>query len=458
MKRILGWIVAIALALPCAASAQWGGLYNYKAGGGLTIGNPVVSGAANSVLFQDSSQNLATSTNFLYSESSGPRLQVGSGSGTSQGWIIGYQQNTFGGIWATSVTPTSTNYTLAESGGVTALNSNTASGSVGLYITGTAKLTIAGTAGAGPSITAGTATTDVAALSVTRTNNNAAVATGVNFTFTDTTSAAGFLPLSILGGSAGTTNLFSLGKTGAGTFGASVGAGTTGKLFREDSGGHGTFILTNTTGDVALVSLTNGSGKGAITVPSDGVLGFASGTANAYDTFDTALYRGGANQIIAAGKQSTGSGAATSRAEINKAVTAIANNTATDLATVTVPNGAHSAGGKFTIKCSAGAGGAIGANEFTAINEYDFVVARTAGVNAVATLSAALLTTTTASVAGGATPTLAGSLSAISGAVGATNTFTIKATVNALTGSSTNHTCFLYGTLLNDNASGVTIL
>ncbi len=70
-------------------------------------------------------------------------------------------------------------------------------------------------AGTGLAIAAGTATTDVAAFSLTRTNNNAAVATGVKWTFTDTTSAAGFLPFQILGGSAGTTNLFSVSKLGA---------------------------------------------------------------------------------------------------------------------------------------------------------------------------------------------------------------------------------------------------
>ena len=70
------------------------------------------------------------------------------------------------------------------------------------------------TAGQGLIMAAGTATTDVAALSLTRTNNTAAVATGVKWTFTDTTSAAGFLPFQILGGAAGTTNLLRVDKSG----------------------------------------------------------------------------------------------------------------------------------------------------------------------------------------------------------------------------------------------------
>lgn len=77
-----------------------------------------------------------------------------------------------------------------------------------------AGLTWPGTAGATLVLAGGTAVTDVAAFSLTRTNNDASVATGVKWTFTDTSSAAGFLPFQILGGAAGTTNLISVGKTG----------------------------------------------------------------------------------------------------------------------------------------------------------------------------------------------------------------------------------------------------
>ena len=69
-------------------------------------------------------------------------------------------------------------------------------------------------AGTGLFVGAGTATTDVAAFSLTRTNNNAAVVKGIDIVYTDTLSAAGFLPLSIKGGSAGTTNLFKVNKSG----------------------------------------------------------------------------------------------------------------------------------------------------------------------------------------------------------------------------------------------------
>ncbi len=203
-------------------------------------------------------------------------------------------------------------------------------------------------------------------------------------------------------------------------------------------------------GDTPFVSLSSG-GSYSFSASSPGNF-------TALNTTDTSINRAGPNQLVFSGQAlgSSAGGLTTSRVEINKNVAAIANNTATATLTVTIPNGNHSAGGKIILKGAAGAGGAIGADEFTALIEYDWSVARTTGVNAVATLSTALLTAITSSVAGGATPTISAALSAISGAVGAVNTFTFNVTINALTGSSTNHTCFTYLTGLNDNSSGVT--
>lgn len=75
-------------------------------------------------------------------------------------------------------------------------------------------LAFSATAGAGPTLAGGTATTDVAALSVTRTNNNAAVETGVKVTFTDASSSASFKPLEILCGTGAATNCFTVDKSG----------------------------------------------------------------------------------------------------------------------------------------------------------------------------------------------------------------------------------------------------
>ena len=188
-------------------------------------------------------------------------------------------------------------------------------------------------------------------------------------------------------------------------------------------------------------------------------LGWAAGgfgaSTHALGSPDTTIGRAGANAIIYSGG-SVVAGAATSTTEIRKAVTAIADNVATATLTVTIPNGAHSGVVYVTLIGSLGAGGTIGANEATGSNTYLIPVTRTTGVNAVAGISAAL-GTASSSVAGGATITVTGALSAISGAVGVANTFTINITVARGTGTSTNHTALCYARVQNANASGITI-
>ncbi len=186
--------------------------------GGMTVGNAVTGGGANRVLYEDASQNLAASASLLYSDTgsfgSGPQLQVGSGATTAAGWKFGTLSSAVPAMWPTNVTASGTNYVFAytaTAGGTVILNG---AGAVSLSPNNVEKMSVAAVAGQGPLITAGTAGTDVAALSVTRTNNNAAVATGVKFAFTDTTSAAGFLPFQVLGGAAAATNLLSVSKAG----------------------------------------------------------------------------------------------------------------------------------------------------------------------------------------------------------------------------------------------------
>ena len=150
------------------------------------------------------------------------------------------------------------------------------------------------TAGLGLQIAAGTATTDVAALSITRTNNNAAVATGVKITFTDTTSASGFLPFQILGGSAGTTNLLSIGKSGIiGLNGGGTITPLGGILYIQASSGGSTF---------AQIS------DGLYNTVAAGVFGWASNT-NGGSAPDTGISRSAAG-IVAFGTGSSGNGQA----------------------------------------------------------------------------------------------------------------------------------------------------
>ena len=149
-------------------------------------------------------------------------------------------------------------------------------------------------------------------------------------------------------------------------------------------------------------------------------------------------------------------GAVTGSTELLKTVSAIANNTGTPVLTVTIPNAAHSAKVHVELTGSLGAGGAIGANEATGTINYDFAVARTAGVNAVTTASTAY-GSAAANVAGATTITITAAASAISGAVGASNSFTVNVTIARGGGASTNHTCLVDAKVVNANATGVTI-
>lgn len=194
-------------------------------------------------------------------------------------------------------------------------------------------------------------------------------------------------------------------------------------------------------------------GNNAITVGS-GVLisplGLYLGASN-----DAAALRFAANGIVY-GNAAVANGAATTRAELNKAVSAIANAVATDVLTVTIPNAAHSATLLVRVIGSLGAGGAIGANEATATNSYVIAITRTPGVATTAVASSAFGAAATA-VAGAATVTATAAVTAMSGAVGAQQTFTVQVTISRSGGSSTNHTCLVYAELMNANVTGITI-
>ena len=252
----------------------------------------VIGGGAGTAPFTDG-------TNLLYTTASGPRLQVGSGGGASAGLIMGYSgASGYGDLWSTAVgTLTQSNYLLAGNGSDLLLNAPITSGTIYFSHSNTARMSLPGTAGSGPAITAGTATTNVAALSVTRTNNNAAVETGVKFAFTDTTSAAGFLPFQVLGGASATTNLLSVGKGGTVTLNTSPtitwpsgsnltlgGDGNSGVIFKgwntQTAGQPLVWNLEFSSGVIKF--LANGYSGAVNTESADGRLSFytsASGTA-----------------------------------------------------------------------------------------------------------------------------------------------------------------------------------
>lgn len=213
--------------------------------------------------------------------------------------------------------------------------------------------------------------------------------------------------------------------------------------------GTGKFQIQTSGNDIYLDSLT----AGASVILRTGNQATALSLDSAQNQTLVGNFAGAANKSITVGGAASAAATAT---KLTKAVTAIANAAATAVLTVTIPNAAHSADLTVTLVGSLGAGGAVGANEATASIAYDFAIARTAGVNAAVTISAAY-SSAAAAVAGAATVTVTAAASAISGAVGATNTFTVNVTISRGSGASTNHTCLVVAELMNANATGITI-
>ena len=243
----------------------------------------------------------------------------GGGGATSVASLITAPCATSTAVLFNAATPCSANLTYVSGTGLT---------SDGYITTGTYRAGATGgtmafstTAGAGPTIAAGTATTDVAALSVTRTNNNAAVATGVTIAFTDTTSAAGFLPFQVLGGAAAATNLFKVDKAGVVSAGSNIIVGTNAASAIEAGGGQ--FQISSVASNIGMgsgwvVSFGSvGSGLSAqdtgMSRIAAGVTGFGTGAAGAVDgTVAATNYRVAAKPVILGTAPTLASGGCTS--------------------------------------------------------------------------------------------------------------------------------------------------
>ena len=215
-------LLFILLCATTGALAQFGrgGSGGFGSGGGaFSIGNTVTTPCttANAVLYNASTP---CSANLTFSATNLVGLNV---LGSSTAGVRITADASFGYLYSSLVTAAGNNYALAINATETDVG---ATNTVAIALNGTIKWQQDVTAGKGPAFTAGTAITDVAALSLTRTNNNAAVATGVKWTFTDTSSAAGFLPFQILCGSAATTNCLSVPKEGGIAFTAKAISGT----------------------------------------------------------------------------------------------------------------------------------------------------------------------------------------------------------------------------------------
>jgi len=251
------------------------------------------------------------------------------------------------------------------------------------------------TAGAGPSITAGTAASAVSALNITQTiginAGNAALATaspfgiqwtwndinaatGVKWVVTDTSSAAGALPFQILGGAAGTLNLLSIGKSSTGasllTVGSSTGANVgiiLGSVLSGYSGiwstyngtptisnqrllfesattylsATGVIILYDNTNSKEMLRATASASAPLVALPSNSIFGFTSGVASA--ALDTGFSRLGAASVA------LGNGTAADFSGGLKLTDLTINRAATFLTTsVALTNGAGASAGTIT--------------------------------------------------------------------------------------------------------------
>lgn len=157
-----------------------------------------------------------------------------------------------------------------------------------------------------------------------------------------------------------------------------------------------------------------------------------------------------------------GSGVPGSAANINaitKATTGLTDTVATAVATVTVPNAQNCATLIVEVMGVMGAGGAVGAGETIRFSHYQLGVARTAGLAAVATLSA-LIGGVQSKVAGADNITsVTVTASAMTGANSASQTFTINVAITKAAGAADAHTAVTSIRVLNQraNSGGITV-
>lgn len=127
----------------------------------------------------------------------------------------------------------------------------------------------------------------------------------------------------------------------------------------------------------------------------------------------------------------------------------VVDNVAEDFITVTVPNNVH--GGQLRVTAM----GQLGDGDSTHSVEHLVSFSRITGANAKAVASSAVGSAKTTGAGADATTTIA--VSAVGGAVGATNTFTITGKVARSAGASDGHTLVLYAELLNGQTGGLTM-
>lgn len=133
-----------------------------------------------------------------------------------------------------------------------------------------------------------------------------------------------------------------------------------------------------------------------------------------------------------------------------KKIGSMTDATFTDLFTITVPNAAHSAA--LFVR----AVGALGDSDSTAADEFIVAIARQSGEDTITGGDIIVTSVAQPRATGAQTIVMAFQLSGLTGAIGATQTFTLQGKITKGGGSSANHFMTCVAELLNQNASGVT--
>ena len=218
----------------------------------------------------------------------------GTGATTNAGWIFGYYgSGTQSGLWTTIAVPTTNNYVLSGDTNDVFLNTPTSSGSLYFRIANaTTKMVVSNTAGAGPSITAGTATTDVNALNITQTLNAGGVTFGgsIKSTTTWTAAAAGSKLVDIIQDSSSAFSILGVAsglngvslQMGATTVGPTISAqGETNVPFTVTSKGSGKILLASNTGILHTTGAGTQLGGATALTLTDSAVGLSKMTASA---------------------------------------------------------------------------------------------------------------------------------------------------------------------------------
>jgi len=216
----------------------------------------------------------------------------------------------------------------------------------------------------------------------------------------------------------------------------------TAEFFRTDASAHSVTIT-----DGANVNISLPTQYDAASVVSDGT-GYAQKVVSPKYLVAPVISGTTVSGSTIGSKYSAGDAGTTQRRV--KRISSIADDVFTDLWTITIPNGAHAAG--FWMRVV----GSLGGNDSTAVDEYMVAITRQSGEATSVEGDVIVTAVSQPSATGAETITMTFQCSGMTGAVGATQTFTVQGRITKGGGASDNHVIFCSAELLNQNSGGVT--